>query len=378
MNVPPSPSGARHTDGSTVRLGALVPLTRPGWVEAGRHLLAGLELAVREVNETAGISGRALELVVRDTAADPQRAAAAVDELAGLGAAAVAGEYHSVAARAAAARSGALGVPFLCSSAVLDALTEKPTPWVARLAPAQSRGWRIYADYLLGAGRRRIAVATQPSVYWASGIRVLRDRLAAHGGTVVEFDSNALTPEALCDALVEHGATALLLLVGYPEPAMPIVRAVRGDRRLAEVLVGAPAGQPEFAQWAAALGDDGAGIPFLRYLPERLGPLGERVGKELRERLGETPSFVAFEGWDTVAVLAEVLRSHSMHSTHSPSTQRPAIAEAWPCVAVEGTRGPIRFSRTPGIGVWQWAWAPIQVVDRDPARPERFRILHAG
>ncbi|MFJ7529514.1 ABC transporter substrate-binding protein [Streptomyces griseus] len=369
MNTPPSPSGAEHTDRSPVRLGALVPLTRPGWVEAGRHLLAGLDLAVGEVNDAGGIDGRPLELVVRDTAADPERAAAAVDELAHLGVAAVAGEYHSVVARAAAARADALGVPFLCSSAVLDALTEEPTEWVARLAPAQSHGWRIYADFLLRTGRSRIAVVTQPSVYWASGTRVLRDHLAARGGTVLELDAT-LTPEALCDALVDHGATALLLLVGHPEPAVPIVRAVRGDRRLAEILVGAPAGQPEFAEWAAALGEDGAGIPFLRYLPERLGPLGERVGKELRERLGEAPSFVAFEGWDTVAVLAELLRSHG--------ADRAAIAGSWPRVAVEGTRGPIRFSRTPGISVWQWAWTPIHVVDRDPAEPDRFRILHAG
>ncbi|MCK1814224.1 ABC transporter substrate-binding protein [Streptomyces sp. XM4011] len=369
MNTPPSPSGAEHTDGSSIRLGALVPLTRPGWVEAGRHLLAGLDLAVREVNDAGGIDGRPLELVVRDTAADPERAAAAVDELAHLGVAAVAGEYHSVVARAAAARAAALGVPFLCSSAVLDALTEEPTEWVARLAPAQSYGWQIYADFLLRAGRRRIAVATQPSVYWASGTRVLRDRLAPRGGTVLELDAT-LTPEALCDALVDHDATALLLLVGHPEPAVPIVRAVRGDRRLAEIFVGAPAGQPEFAEWAAALGEDGAGVPFLRYLPERPGPLGERVGKELRERLGEAPSFVAFEGWDTIAVLAAVLRSHG--------TDRAAIAESWPRVAVEGTRGPIQFSRTPGISVWQWAWTPIHVVDRDPAEPDRFRILHAG
>ncbi|GHB38429.1 amino acid ABC transporter substrate-binding protein [Streptomyces cirratus] len=351
-------------------MGALVPLTRPGWAEAGRHLLAGLDLAASEVNAAGGIDGRPLELVVRDTAADPGRAAAAVDELAGLGVVAVAGEYHSVVARAAAARADALGVPFLCSSAVLDALTEEPTQWVARLAPAQSHGWRIYAHFLLGAGRRRIAVATQPSVYWASGTRLLRDHLAPRGGTVLELDANALTPEALCDALADHGATALLLLVGHPEPAVPIVRAVRGDRRLAEVLIGAPAGQPEFAEWDAALGEDGAGIPFLRYLPERLGPLGERVGKELRERLGEAPSFVAFEGWDTVTVLTAALRSHG--------TERTAIAGSWPRVAVEGTRGPIRFSRTPGIGVWQWAWTPVQVVDRDPARPDRFRILHRG
>ncbi|ROQ26373.1 amino acid/amide ABC transporter substrate-binding protein (HAAT family) [Streptomyces sp. PanSC19] len=370
MNTPPSPSEARSADGPPVRVGALAPLTRPGWVEAGRHLLAGLDLAVREVNDAGGIDGRPLELVVRDTAADPERASATVAELADLGVAAVVGEYHSVVARAAATRADALGVPFLCSSAVLDALTEEPTEWVARLSPVQSRGWRSYADFLLATGRHRVAVATQPSVYWAAGTRVLRERLASRGGTVVELDATALDPGALCDALADHGATALLLLVGSPEPAVPIVRAVRGDRRLADLLVGAPAGQPEFSGWAAELGADGAGIPFLRYLPEDPGPLGERVGKELRERLGEAPSFVAFEGWDTITVLAEVLRSHG--------TDRAVVAGAWPHVAVEGTRGPIRFSRTPGVDVWQWAWAPVRVVDRDPADPTRFRVLHTG
>ena len=353
-----------------MQIGALVPLTRPGWVEAGQHLLAGLEMAVREVNDAGGIVGRPLKLVVRDTAADPQRAAAAVDELAGLGVAALAGEYHSVVARAAAARAAALGVPFLCSSAVRDALTAEPTEWVARLCPAQSHGWQIYADFLLGAGHRRIAVAAQPSVYWASGARILRDYLAPLGGTVVELDMSALAPASVCDELVHSGATALLLLTGHPEPAVSIVKSVRRDQRLAEIMIGAPAGQPEFAEWAALLGDDGSAVPFLRYLPERLSPLGVRVDTALRERLGEAPSFVAFEGYDTVAVLADVLRSHGV--------DRARIAESWPRVAVEGTRGQIRFSRTPGISVWQWAWTSVQVVDRDPAEPDRFRVLHTG
>ncbi|MFB7254456.1 ABC transporter substrate-binding protein [Streptomyces nojiriensis] len=371
MHTPPSPPGAARTDGSSVRIGALVPLTRPGWVEAGRHLLAGLELAVREVNDAGGIGGRPLGLVVRDTAADPQRATAAVDELARLGVAAVAGEYHSVVARAAAARADALGLPFLCSSAVLDALTEQPSRWVARLAPAQSHGWRIYADFLLGAGHGRIAVATQPSVYWASGARILREYLAPRGGTVAEIDVRGLDPAAVCDELVDHRATALLLLVGHPEPAVPIVQAVRRDRRLAGILIGAPAGQPEFPAWATLLGGDGAAIPFLRYLPEHLGPLGARVGAALRERLGQAPSFVAFEGYDTVVVLADVLRTQA-------GEDEARAGGPWPHVAVEGTRGQIRFTRTPGIGVWQWAWAPTQVVDRDPAEPDRFRILRAG
>lgn len=367
MNIQP---GAERTDGSSVLIGALVPLSRPGWVEAGRHLLAGLELGVREVNDAGGIAGRPLELAVRDTAADAQKAAAAVDELARLGAVALAGEYHSVAARAVAARAEALGLPFLCSSAVLDALTEQPADRVARLAPAQSHGWRVYADFLLGAGHRRIAVALQPSIYWASGTRILRDCLAPRGGTVVEFDMGMLAPADVCEELVAHGATALLLLVGHPEPAVSVVRSVRGDPRLAGILVGAPAGQPEFAEWAALLGAEGAAIPFLRYLPERLSPLGARVEAALRERLAEAPSFVAFEGYDTVAVLAEALRAHG--------ADRASVAESWPNAAVEGSRGRIRFSRVPGIGVWQWAWAPVQVVDRDPVEPDRFRILHSG
>ncbi len=375
MKTPPAPPGAERADGSSVRIGALVPLTRPGWVQAGRHLLAGLELAVGEVNDTGGIGGRPLELLVRDTAADPRRAAAAVDELARLGVAALAGEYHSVVASTAATRADALGLPYLCSSAVLDALTEQPTKWVARLSPPQSRGWRLcgwrlYADFLLGAGHSRIAVAAQPSAYWAAGARILRDHLAPRGGTVIELDMRALAPTDVCDELVDSRATALLLLVGHPEPAVPIVKAVRADQRLCEIMIGAPAGQPEFAEWATMLGDDGTAIPFLRYLPERLSAIGARVETALRERLPEAPSFVAFEGYDTVTVLAEMLRSHG--------TDRARTAESWPYVAVEGTRGQIRFSRTPDISVWQWAGPPVQVVDRDPAEPARFRILHAG
>ncbi len=62
MNAPKDTSGSPSTDGqadrSPVRVGALAPLSQPGWVEAGRHLLAGLDLAVQEANSAGGIGGR--------------------------------------------------------------------------------------------------------------------------------------------------------------------------------------------------------------------------------------------------------------------------------------------------------------------------------
>lgn|GEM_PF-868561 len=361
---------AQRHPGPAVKIGALVPLSRPGWVDAGRHLLAGLDLAIGEANENGGILGRPLALIVRDTAADPQKAIAAVDEMAQLGVVALAGEYHSVVARAAAIRADTLRMPFLCSSAVLDALTDQPSDWVARLCPVQSRGWRIYADFLLNAGHRRIAVVTQPSLYWASGTRILRDRFAERDGTVVELDASTLSPTAVCDAVVGNRATALLLLIGHPEPAVSIVKSVRRDRRLAALLVGAPAGQPELPEWAALLGNDGLAIPFLRYRTEGLNPIGVRVEAALRRRLGEPPSFVAFEGYDTATVLVEALRSNGIDRALGPGL--------WSSLVVEGTRGTIEFSRPPQMRVWQWARPPVEVVDRDPEQPDRFRLLHAG
>jgi hypothetical protein len=63
--------------------------------------------------------------------------------------AALAGEKHSVVARAAAARADAVGLPFLCSSAVLDALTEQPTEWV--LTESLEVPWAVaVVDHLAG------------------------------------------------------------------------------------------------------------------------------------------------------------------------------------------------------------------------------------
>ncbi|MET7282139.1 ABC transporter substrate-binding protein [Kribbella sp. NPDC005582] len=310
-------------------VGVLAPLGVPGWVEAGRQLVAGAEVAARELG---------VELVVRDTRGDPAAAVAAVDELVGLGVQGLAGEYHSVVARAVAERAAAVGVPYVCSSAVLDELVAEPTDWVARIAPVQSRGWRIFAEYLLSIGHERVAVVAQASVYWAAGIAVLRKQL-----DVVELSS--VEPAVVCDELAASGATALILLVGTPTPGVPIAEAVRRDPRLNDVVIGAPAGQPEFAEWQGL-----AGIPFLRYLPEELTPRGRRVHKELGD------SFVAFEGYDAIVVLADRIQG-----------------AAWKDVDLEGTRGRIRFSQV--LGVWQWAWAPIQVVERDATG---FRVLHSG
>lgn len=342
-------------DERILRIGALAPLSPPGWVEAGQHLLAGLSLAVDDINAAGGLQGNRLELVVRDTAANPEQAALATEELARLGVIALVGEYHSVSARAIAAKADALKVPYLCSSAVIDALMDHPSDWIARLCPPQSVGWKLYADYLLAQGHTRIAVVAQASVYWAAGVRILTDHVAFRGGTLVPLDASNL--ERMCEALDACGATAVLLLAGFPTPIIEMVNTIRGQKHRRHIVIGAPAGQPEFTEWQAALGAMGAEVPFLQYMPAALPQLGERVKAMLHDRLGRTPSFVAFEGYDTILVLLEAWRL---------ATSRSHGQVAWSELAVEGTRGTITFAKAPEMMAWQWMWPPIQVVQATP------------
>lgn len=353
----------------SIRLGALAPLSRPGFVEAGRHLRAGVELAVHEINEAGGIGGRRLEVLLRDTAGVPERAASAVRDFAAEGVVAVVGEYHSVVAHAAAGAAVNEQLPFVCSSAVLDEVVDSPTDIVARVAPAQSYCWRVYADYLVEAGHSHVVLVLQPDRYWSSGARRLRASLAERGVTVTEIDHATLADTPINDAVAAaDGADALMLLVGYPEPLISLVKAIRADARLVALRIGDPAGRAEFPEWLAQLGERGADVPFLRYMPAQLEPLGTRVAERLTRVLGQSPSFVALEGYDSVQVVAEALR------IGGPDRQR--VIKALSSLQVAGTRGLMRFERG-SAAVLQWTWPPVQVAaHRDPQRPQQISVLH--
>jgi ABC-type branched-subunit amino acid transport system substrate-binding protein len=353
-----------------VRIGGFAPLTPPGFAPAGRHLRAGLQLGVEDFNQAGGADGRLVELSLRDTGGGPDRAASALHELDAQGVVAVVGEFHSAAARPLAELARRLGLPFVCSSATLDNLTSVPTDCVARLAPPQSHGWRVYADYLLGAGHRRIALAITPDEYWSSGATVLETRCREAGASCTRIDVTGLSGRAVADRLAEiTGVASLLLLVPYPEPLAEIVRAVRSDGRLEHLLVGDPAGRAEFPEWSELLGRHGPGVPYLRYVPPSLSEFGARVSRRLAQRLGEAPSFVALEGYDTLKVLAACLQL--------AGAEREGLGRALRGVTVEGTRGVLQFRRAPDIPILQWVWPPVEVAAHtDAARWDRVAVLH--
>jgi ABC-type branched-subunit amino acid transport system substrate-binding protein len=356
--------------GQAIRLGGVGPLNPPGIGWAGRELLAGMELAVEDVNSGGGIDGRPLELLFEDTRGFAAAGVEALERLRSAGACALVGEFHSVVADGLAERADRARLPFLCSSATLDAVTGRRSPFVFRLAPPQSYGWRRYAEFLFEAGFRHVIEIIREDIYWNSGASVLRGRLEPAGvrvsRVVVAPEERSSSVAEQVEALTGNTSPAIaLLLVGYPEPLGGIVRALANrDLLTATVALGDPAGRAVFPDWWDTVDQHGVNVPFLSYqVPGRLTQIGNKASTTFQERHGREPSFIALEGYDAIAVTAAALKQ-------APRLDAESICRCLRVTETPGTRGLVRFSTEPdGVVHQQWAWPPVCVAARgDPAR----------
>lgn len=344
-------------------------------VAASEELRAGVELAVRHL---AG-QGRSLELIWGDTGGQPELAREVVDRLIEDGARAFLGEFHSVVADAIVEPIDAAGIPFVCASATLDAITARRLPHVFRLSPLQSVGWRVFADSVVTAGYPRAIIAAEASTYWSAGADVLSARFAGRGVEVGRLAAAGMTAGVLADAVEaalfgSNGRAMLVPLVGYPEPFAALA-AELGRRRLlaGRLVLGDPAGRPALPDWWRHLGQLGAGVPFLAYArPGELSPLGQELAAGFMRETGRDPSFVALEGMDVVLALRAALEA-------AGSSEPEPVTAALRDIETPGTRVPLRFTTTGEPAVHQQLrWAPLCVVEYpiEGAPPSRARILY--
>lgn len=149
----------------------------------------GAELAVREINASGGLRGRAVELVTRDDQGDPDLAVAIATELAAdPGVVAVVGHFTSSAALAAASVYGNAAEPLLnISPSASSARLSAAGPFTFRICPTDSVHGARLADWAFeGLGTSRAAIIYENDDYG----RGLRDAFAREfetlGGTIAD------------------------------------------------------------------------------------------------------------------------------------------------------------------------------------------------
>jgi ABC-type branched-subunit amino acid transport system substrate-binding protein len=354
-----------------IRIGGLGPLTLPGLPWAGRELKDGMSLAVQQLNGSGGVLGRQLTLLFEDTHGRPEAGVAAVERLLEESVHALAGEFHSVVADAIVEPVERLGLPFVCASATLDDITARRLGSVFRLAPPQSYGWTIYADSLASQGFRHVVALQEDSLYWNNGSRVIEVRLRNLG---VRFTRLSVRPELADAASWIRQVKArqsespvpdiLLLLMAFPEPLRSVVGEAHNHGLVPPAcFLGDPAGRSVFPDWWEIAGTGATEVPFLSYArPDRPTDNGRRISMDFKAQYGREPTFVAFEGFDSVLVLARAFED-------AGNTEPASVRDALRRIELEGTRGTIIFSTEhEGVVHQQWKWPPVCVVAFSHAR----------
>ncbi len=131
-----------------IKVGVLLPLTGK-LAGAGRIERNSFEMAMDEINEAGGVAGRKIDLIIEDSATNPDVGGAAVEKLIKQDRViALTGGCSSPVTRTAAAKAQEHEVPFLINTASAEELTENKKKYIFRLNPPVSEYSGMLGSFL--------------------------------------------------------------------------------------------------------------------------------------------------------------------------------------------------------------------------------------
>lgn len=228
-----------------LRIGLIAPLTG-GSADFGNSVRLGAELAVKEINESGGLLGRPLELVIRDDKANPDEGRKVSEELVlnekvnftiGFCNTGVAMKSLDVFQN----NKHLLMVP--CSQGT--AVTTKYPPaesYIFRVAPPDNINAHFLINEIVERRKiKRVAIFADTTGYGEGGVKDLTAELAKHGVTPVALIRFALGVTTLTDEMRkarDAGAEAIVVYTVGPEQAVAAKSRVEAGWKV-----------PYFAPW---------------------------------------------------------------------------------------------------------------------------------
>ena len=298
-----------------VRLGAVLPLT--GDLAAyGQSLERGILTAEDQVNREGGIEGRRLDVLIRDSASDPKRAAEAfrtlvLDEQV----AAVVGGGSSDEALAMAPLAAQYRRILFSPSASSPILSSYAGDFVFRNWPSDALEGRATADlvaYTLHANS--VLLFAERNAYADGLASAFEKRFSTQGRIVDRLDFSAAEAGSapfLKSALERSRGAQVLYLVGYGPDLLPLIAGLKREKVDRPMLSVSALAEQHFMAKAGRLLD---GVVFLRpaYNPDSSSPVVQVFTSAYESRYHHVPDIYAAHAYDAVMVLVSVMARNGL------------------------------------------------------------------
>jgi len=333
------PDLAPAARGEAIRIGVPLPLTgaKAGFGEIKRN---SYEMALEEVNAAGGVDGRPLEFIFRDTAGDPDAAAAVAEELITADKVAVlAGGYSSSCCLAIARVAQRYGVPYLIDSAAADSVTQQGWDYVFRLNPPAA----LVAQGLISffseiVHPRSMAVIYEHSDFGSAMAEAMRGWCRDSGVDVPVFESYEAGAIDFTPILtkVKQAAPDVVYMVSYLTDASLIMRQARSQGLVPKLFAGGACGfvLPRFIENAGCATENVVAAAL--WAPTLDYPGALTFAETYRARYGEYPTYHGAGSYACVHVAADALLRAA---SEDPERIRVALSDTDLMTAF----GPIRF-----------------------------------
>lgn len=289
-----------------IPVGAFLPLSG-AQAAFGQSALAGMKLAVKEWNAAGGISGKPVELVIRDTESD--RAAQAARELVEKEhVVALLGGITSESALKAAPVAVELGIPMISPSATHSKLTDAG-PMIFRVCYSD-----LFQGLVMSKFARSIGV-TSAAILWEPGSEYSSDLAASFEKDFLEHGGKIAAKETYGGGSVDFNGPLQAIKAAQPEvvflpsyfaDAAKIIRQAR-TLGLDQPFIGADGWESQ--DFLSAGGESVNNTYFASHFSA--GEPSEKTAafvKSYLEANGGNPLATAALGYDSVNFLADGIR----------------------------------------------------------------------
>jgi branched-chain amino acid transport system substrate-binding protein len=362
-------------DAAPIKIGALTSSSgRTAFI--GRPEAATLERLTAEINAAGGVDGHRLELLLRDTGGEAERAVHLAHQLVSdPDVIALIGPSTTAESLAVIPAVGAARIPEISLAAGVE-IVQPVRPWVFKDTPSDTHAvGRIY-DYLSRREIQRIAIICADDPFGEGGEVQLREQAPVFGMRIARsftFHAEAPDEAALaafmaglasakprsCDALVVWGTD--------PGPAM-IVRLARRDGLRIPIVNSHGIASRQFIEQAGPAAE-GVLFPASPLLVcesldwnHPLRAVEVQYKRWYEDRFHEAPSAFGGHAWDALSLVREGLRATLPMTRGRPSRTK---LRAWleETRNFPGTGGIYHFSPSDHNGLSRDAFVMIRIED---------------
>lgn len=327
----------------TIRIGVTQPLTGPV-AASGNYVADGARIAETFLNQSGGILGRQVELIIEDNKSNPKEAVATAEKLIVRDKVPVLmGAWSSTYTLAVMPKLMEYGVPMVVETSSSGKITTSGNPWIFRISPTSAMEAKAFSGKVGGFGIKKADFLVVNNDWGRGAATQFSDMLKEKGiqvGVMETMDAKAQDLSAQLAKIKASGGDTLFLTTGVEQITLVLKQAKEQRLEHRIITTGGSSSPDQLIDQAGAAAEGSFHLLFFApWFPES-APNPEVAKKFVDEWNKRGHNFAGltegFRGHDGIMTIAAGIEA-------AGSTDPEAIRKALWGVQVDGVNGDISF-----------------------------------